>query len=70
MANMGTSRVNFFPRTATYNTRRPRWSGTTWGRSGIDRVSEVSGGVSWLISWPRKKLITTLTAEPQFSLAA
>jgi hypothetical protein len=28
------------------------------GRSGIDRVLEVSGGVSWLISWPRKKPIT------------
>jgi hypothetical protein len=27
------------------------------GRSGIDRVSEVLGGVSWLISWPRKKPI-------------
>jgi hypothetical protein len=27
------------------------------GRIGIDRVSEVFGGVSWLISWPRKKPI-------------
>jgi hypothetical protein len=28
------------------------------------------GGVSWLISWPRKKLIALTTAEPQFSMAA
>jgi hypothetical protein len=28
------------------------------GRIGIDRVSEVFGGVSWLIGWPRKKPVT------------
>jgi hypothetical protein len=38
--------------------------------AGFDRVGEVLGGVSWLISWPRKKLITNPTAEPQFSMAA
>jgi hypothetical protein len=28
------------------------------------------GGVSWLIRRPRKNLITQLTAEPQYSMAA
>src|SRR2546429_285972 len=37
--------------------------GATWYRPGYGRA----GGVSWLISWPRKKLITLLTAEPQFA---
>jgi hypothetical protein len=41
-----------------------------WGRLGIDRVDEAFGCVSWLIRWPRKNLITHLTAEPQFSMAA
>src|SRR5262249_40965366 len=43
---------------------------TKRGRPGFDRVLRGMGGVSWLISWPRKKLITLITAEPQFSLAA
>ena len=25
------------------------------GRSGIDRINEDLGGMSWLIGWPRKK---------------
>ena len=50
---------SFFPRGESYNAgAHLNGDGTTWGRSGIDRVSEVFGGVSWLISWPRKKLIT------------
>ena len=44
---------------------------TAWPpTSGFDRVCQASRGVSWLISWPRKKLITQLAAEPQFSMAA
>ena len=27
-----------------------------WGRIGFDRVIVSEGGVSWLVSWPRKKL--------------
>jgi polyribonucleotide nucleotidyltransferase len=38
--------------------------------AGIDRAIRGGGGVSWLISWPRKKLITLITAEPQLTLAA
>ena len=38
--------------------------------AGIDRVIGGAGGVSWLISRPRKKLIAPTTAEPQFSMAA
>ena len=44
---------------------------TAWPpTSGFDRVIGGVDGVSWLISWPRKKLITTITAEPQLTLAA
>jgi hypothetical protein len=41
-----------------------------WGRTGFDRMLGSESGVPWLISWPRKKLITTLLAESNLALAA
>lgn len=46
--------------------RMGRSSGANWIRPGRRSGS----GVSWLISWPRKKLITNLLAESNLSLAA
>jgi hypothetical protein len=40
------------------------------GEPGSTGQPEVLGGVSWLISWPRKKLITSSIAEDTFALAA
>jgi hypothetical protein len=40
------------------------------GRTGFDRMLGSESGVPWLISWPRKKLITMLVAESNLSLAA
>jgi hypothetical protein len=40
------------------------------GRTGFDRTLGSESGVPWLISWPRKKLITMLLVESNLALAA
>jgi hypothetical protein len=52
------------PRGETSRTQKVRQA------AGFDRVTRGAGGVSWLIRWPRKNLITLITAEPQLSMAA
>lgn len=42
-----------------------------WGRIGFDRIDRNAGGVSWLVSGPRKKLTKLLIAKDNsFALAA
>ena len=43
---------------------------TLSGAIGFDWVIVDQGGVSWLISRPRKSADQTITATPQYSLAA
>lgn len=47
-----------------------RHLGRSWGRIGFDRVVRSGSGVSWLVSWPRKKLTKNLVADANLAMAA